>query len=537
MKNNSKGLTLIALIVSVVILIILASITISTIRDNGTIKNTIKAKESSEIADEKEIVSRATVNSSAKNKYGKLEKEELQGQLDSETEAGKTTVIDAGNEFEIIFNETNRIYTVSKKGQITGSKEIIKDLCPGDITKGKDGETLDGSKEHPFEIWCIEDLVSFSNMVNGSGIMIKDGQPVQVTHREYFIDQYVQLKQDLNFKSKMSYENSERTDFGNLNGISGDSNTLINEMTTGTGFTPIGAKEDNDASFWGNFEGNNKKIQEIYINKEGIAGLFGMLSQGIIKNLEVSGNVTATGEESVAGGIVAQGIINSQNSKIENCISKVNVNAVNAGGIIGHKKSSPKGLTISNCINCGNVNGERSGGGIAGIAYTSTNIINCSNSGKISGGDTFAMSGIGGIVGTGMFTTSIINSYNTGNITAVKNVGGILGWVYWSETHIENCYNIGSTTGTINGGILGGSNINNELFVTKNVFYSQEKTAKSIGQGISESEEDIIATTIQDLQSNETLNKLNKYVTDNPQKEETELKQWKKGESGYLEFK
>ena len=33
---------------------------------------------------------------------------------------------------------------------------------------------------------------------------------------------------------------SERTDFGDINGNDNDGNTLMNEMITGTGFKPIG---------------------------------------------------------------------------------------------------------------------------------------------------------------------------------------------------------------------------------------------------------------------------------------------------------
>ena len=63
----------------------------------------------------------------------------------------------------------------------------------------------------------------------------------------------------------MRHANSERTDFGDINGNENDGNTLIDKMTTGTGFKPIGG---NGASFNGKFNGNNYEINNIYIKEE-----------------------------------------------------------------------------------------------------------------------------------------------------------------------------------------------------------------------------------------------------------------------------
>ena len=48
--------------------------------------------------------------------------------------------------------------------EIKGPENIILEENAGDITKGG---KLDGSKEKPYEINCIEDLVSFSITTNG----------------------------------------------------------------------------------------------------------------------------------------------------------------------------------------------------------------------------------------------------------------------------------------------------------------------------------------------------------------------------------
>ena len=242
LKNKNSGITLLALCITIIVIIILASITIGTIsRDNGIIKNAGKAKDNTEISNEKEIISVAVVKAMEKNKRGVLKEEEFQEELNNQ--AGREGIIqatDIGERFEVIFTESNRYYEVDKDGNIGEVQEFIKDKNPGDITVGQNGEKLDGSQEHPYEIWCIEDLISFSNMVNGSGIKLEDGKPTEITSGNSFNGKYIELKTSLNFKSKISYNDSERTDFGNINGEENDGNTLINEMTTGTGFRAIG---------------------------------------------------------------------------------------------------------------------------------------------------------------------------------------------------------------------------------------------------------------------------------------------------------
>ncbi len=62
--RKDKGITLLALSITIIILLILAGITIVGLTgENGMIKNAGKAKNETEIAEEKEIVERATARS------------------------------------------------------------------------------------------------------------------------------------------------------------------------------------------------------------------------------------------------------------------------------------------------------------------------------------------------------------------------------------------------------------------------------------------------------------------------------------------
>ena len=578
-KENQKGITLLALVITIIVLLILAGITISAITgDNGIIGNAGRAKEETEIANEKEIIEKATVQAMGNNQYGNIEEDELQEQLNKETGEGKTEATDIGNEFEIIFNESNRYYIVDKDGNVGEAQDIIKDKNPGDITVGKDGETLDGSEEHPYEIWCIEDLVSFSNMVNGSGIKLENGKPVEIAKSNNFKEKYVILKTSLNFKSKLSYQNSERTDFGDINGNEEDGNTLMNEMTTGTGFTPIGLSN----GFWGIFNGENNKISNLYINYEndtvlnsyGIGRSAGLFSSGntqytIIKNLKISGEIKSAGH---TGGIIgtsakliencinyaditgfnmAGGMIGDYVNEIENCknYGKINITGSvwsygGAGGIVGCTGSETK--SVKNCSNTGDILGNTTKrGGIVGVAQSSSNVIidSCINMGKASSGicDLHCM-GILRIINSGNIKEcensgiireiqageygrdlecNISNSYNLGE---TQNAGIIASIGYISKSvklNMENVYNAGECVSAIIGAIPGKDKTSLNI---KNVYYNKE-----LSQKVGVVEEGIQAYSESEMKDNRNfINTLNNNIQNH-----TEWKRWKIGEEGY----
>ena len=186
---KEKGITILALTITIIILLILAGITIISLTgENGLIKNAGQAKEETEISNEKEILERATAGAMAQDSRGNIKEERLQNKLNGETGAGKTEVTDTGEEFEVLFKDTNRYYIVDKTGNIEIAPEIKEDKSPGDITKDEEGNELTGR----YEIWSIEDLCDFSNRVNNGNT---------------FAGKEVYLMQSLNFKSKRSYVN------------------------------------------------------------------------------------------------------------------------------------------------------------------------------------------------------------------------------------------------------------------------------------------------------------------------------------------
>ena len=165
LMKKEKGITLIALAITIVVLLIFAGVTISGITgENGIIGNAKEAKKQSEIGAEKEIIDVSVVQAIGDNKRGNLEKIEYENRLKKNSKKEPTNVFEDGEFLITEFVNKNRFYQVDKEGNVEGPIEKIEDEFAGDITKGG---SCDGSEEKPYEINCIEDLVVFSIMSNG----------------------------------------------------------------------------------------------------------------------------------------------------------------------------------------------------------------------------------------------------------------------------------------------------------------------------------------------------------------------------------
>lgn len=244
-------------------------------------------------------------------------------------------------------------------------------------------------------------------------------------------------------------------------------------------WTPIG-NENN--SFLGSFDGNNKKIIGCYINNITTTyyhiGLFGKGRN--IKNLEVIDsyiNVEDLSDLRCIGGIVGY----PYNGDIINCsfdgviqvsvTGNLNSNALSIGGICGIPYTTGDESNIESCYNksdiqvsLNDINMGMQTIDIAGVGIPNGEIVNSYNSGNIyvkvnSVKTTDQTSGMSPVYVSGIGRASNITScYNVGNITVSENenanntalfaIGGVSAYSSYSNT-IKYCYNYGEINSTI----------------------------------------------------------------------------------------
>lgn len=166
LKKNRKGITLIALVITIIVLLILAGVTIATLTgENGILVQAEKAKDETEMGKEKEILKLIQQNYKLDNNK-KMEKESIESDLVSYCGENKTEVEEIiGNRFLIKFKESSNSYildndTISER---INSAEIadVKINCinsNNEILKSDKTIAISGKVEVPQNIITNEGL-------------------------------------------------------------------------------------------------------------------------------------------------------------------------------------------------------------------------------------------------------------------------------------------------------------------------------------------------------------------------------------------
>ena len=258
----------------------------------------------------------------------------------------------------------------------------------------------DGSLASPYQIADADDLYWFAEQVNGGDV-----------------DACAVLMGDIDLNGNESYQ-----------------------------WSPIGRDQDN--TYTGTFNGNNKTISGLYIDSDAQnIGLFGYIGEGgAVQDLTLADsyiNSSNSSDQSIGS---VGGICGMNDGTITSCSNRGTVTGsgsdVYVGGICGNNKG-----TVTSCSNSGSVTGSGDVGGICGHNYSSKSgeicITSCSNSGSVSGsGD---VGGICGYNSSFKFGEPCITSCNNrGAVTGSGDVGGICGLNEGST--ITSCCNSGSVT-------------------------------------------------------------------------------------------
>lgn len=347
---------------------------------------------------------------------------------------------------------TGKKYKLSinqKEPNVVGIESDVKFSIAPTITNYTLGLQDAGTEEKPYEIYKIEDLIRLA---------------LQVNNKNGFEGVYIKQISTLDFEDQNSYYNYVDTGFGDLNNNDSDLNTIMNEMTTGTGYIRIGNAQG--IEFHGIYDGNNNEIKNLYINDNDEtdellrAGLFGYINNATIKNLILRGEINCRGD----GGAFVGGAYG--NCKIINCHNYVEMynerNGYCLGGIVGIGMNGSV-LTIEKCHNYGDISNYSVAGGIMGFTWNSTlTVTDCYNEATITSVGTGKECMAGGIVGkekdtdsSAVTRTKITRSNNKGRIQAYNHAGGIVSQIL-GRLEISSSYNSGDViTATEAGGIVG----------------------------------------------------------------------------------
>ena len=127
-KENNKGITLIALIITVIVLLILATITIATLtgEDGGIIDEATRAEHNTEVADEKEIIEASLLQTQMYNE-GNVIKSGFKESLEENSKKNPCTLEGEGPIYTITFEKSGRVYTVDAGGEIDYHEEETGD--------------------------------------------------------------------------------------------------------------------------------------------------------------------------------------------------------------------------------------------------------------------------------------------------------------------------------------------------------------------------------------------------------------------------
>ena len=492
---REKGITLIALVITIIILLILASVTIATLTgDNGIITKATEAREQTIIAQYKEAMSLIRAKLEIEKTYRKFTAEQY---MEEYKERIKQDTVFEG--YQKLVRNNLLIDLTTKEGYIF---KLSQEKEP--LYVGKQGEALKEMTTN-IEVQNIENkkvrLVGKTENVLGREYTYriiannKECQTGTTTSDKITYDYTTtfgttEVRMEIEYDGKSIQSNTATIEDNKINsraeleklrdevnaGNSYEGKTIeqLNNIdlqgSTSNKWTPIGTTVGN--SFKGTYDGGGYAIENIYIdaNQEESQGMFGF-NLGTIKNLGIeSGTIKNVGSRSGA-------IAGETQKRIEHCYNKVDI--AGEGGFIGGISGiTYNGGLISQCYNDGNLTVQLmedtdTVGGISGcITGEGTRIEQCYNTGDIEA-TCMVISNVRicGIAGMGdPWGCGIDSCYNTGTVKLTVPDGGypvaagIAGQMHPSGKYITNCYNIGkcsvirngseTTTGRV-GSILG----------------------------------------------------------------------------------
>ncbi len=442
--KNNKGITLIALVVTIVVLLILAGISINAlIGDNGLIKRAQDAKDKWETAEKSDLESLNNINNFLKENIPDWdgEKTEMPEIKKNETTGKFDWYIYNESQMKFFANYVNETLTEKDKKMITDNNTTIEEIA---ITK----ETT---------IYLMDDL-NLGSTFDKDGKVISGKQWIPIGHNNSK-PLLGTFEGNNHYICGVYISNKEK-----FNGIFGNCNSVKNLTIKNSYIEGINVTGGIAGAVRGGIVENCHNFNTTVVLKEGnnntVGGVVAQCTGEKIEKCTNTGNVISysTNNYLQMGGICGL----SNNTKLIECTNYGNITvkaeqgeSYYVGGISGVTMASVEGKsTIERCNNEGKVTGRECVGGIAGSSYIGVTIKNCSNVNEVKGRAT-----LGGIVGmlgnteNKLSYSTLMECYNSGSITAYSendelrnSFGGIVGFINdkGREDIIEKCYSKGS---------------------------------------------------------------------------------------------
>ena len=507
--KNKNGITLIALVITIVVLLILASIALSTIiGEDGIIANASRSKEETRTTRLEEELKLKYASEKISFKTGSDDSylTDVTSFGNGRDENGTFNIVKyKDNNFKVYFNEENN---------------NVIDVKYFDLKE--------------LDIYNCDEMLEFAQRVNNG---------------ENFSNYIVRLKNDLDFDGAdwdtigySALRANEEYDDAYFAGIfDGENHTISNLNITDA---------RHEAGIFGNNQGTIKNLNVINLSiiKSSsyvlYVGGIAATNSGSIENcsatVQISTISTSSNFSTYVGAIVGSnsgiisesvgkgeletggmfvnigGISGSNDDTIKKCINESTViinengyafqsNTGVAGGITGENRGH-----IYQCKNIGEIRGYNYYiAGIAGENLFSAVIEECINSGNLSTNfeknlnQSYAPC-LAGICGYNWKAT-IKNSYNTGNIIIDSAYSGwMIAGIVSSDTEGEtkNCYSIGKISGERRSAAVG------EVSVDSNCYYDSDTSVAT--------DTNATPVTSADLKSNSMIEKLGNAYKKNP---------------------
>ena len=187
MLNNKKGITLIALVVTVVVLIILAGVSINAVLgDNGIIKKANQAASVTKEAEVKEAINRTILEFYLTNDYETLEDflkaKVTEGKIDSVTKnADGTLTVKKGNYSVTVENKTNSSGGSSSGGS-TGGETQTPEITVGEVKVVANSNGTGSAITDAASVYLGNTLyITFSYSITGGTTTVDKTIPYAVT--------------------------------------------------------------------------------------------------------------------------------------------------------------------------------------------------------------------------------------------------------------------------------------------------------------------------------------------------------------------